>query len=97
MPATVAGFVYLKFTPGTALPLFPVEGLPIPPSPVCSKCPTLFAMCLFGSLFIIQFFLFFFQGMGHTVQGTILILSQGWLWGYHVPLMCSPVCLHLPG
>jgi hypothetical protein len=60
-----------------------------------SRCPALFATCLFFSfLFIIQFF--FFAGQGSVCPGGYADLSQEWLWGYHVPLICLPVGLRLP-
>jgi hypothetical protein len=49
---------------------------------------------LFSSLFFIQFF--FPPGRRSNCPGGYAGLSQGWLWGYHMPLICSPVGLHFP-
>jgi hypothetical protein len=64
----------------------PFSGALTAPHPLC-------CVFLFSSLFIIQFlFLFVFAGWEcQSVQGAGL--SQGWLWEYHVMLICSPVGL----
>jgi hypothetical protein len=60
-----------------------------------SKSPALFATCLFQ--FSIYYSVFFnFVGQRSVCPGDYAGLSQGWLWGYHVPLICSPVSLRLP-
>jgi hypothetical protein len=67
------------------------------PSPFLwsSRHPTVFATCPFQ--FLVFFFRFFFSpGCGSDCPGFYAGLSQGWLWGYHMPLICSPVGLHLP-
>jgi hypothetical protein len=69
------------------------------------SCPSLLLQCnqstplsllhvLFCSLFIIQCFLF--SGLGSVCPRGYAGLSQGWLWEYHVLLICSPVDLRLP-
>jgi hypothetical protein len=51
---------------------------------------TLYYVFLFSSLFIIHFFV----GWGGSVcPGGYAGLSQGWLWEYHLMLICSPVVL----
>jgi hypothetical protein len=66
------------------LPCSPVRRVPSAPS----------AVCLFSSLFITQFF--FGGAAGVSLSAGYAYLSQGWLWEYHVLLICSPVGLYLP-
>jgi hypothetical protein len=83
--ATVVGFIYLKFARRTAPP--PFSGVPNAP---CTLSYMSFSVpCLLFS--------FFFQDGGQTVQGARLVLSQGWLWEYHMLLICSTLGLLLPG
>jgi hypothetical protein len=67
--------------------------LALPPSPMLSKHPTLFSAYPFQFLF---YYSVFFVGQGSVCPGGSAGLSQGWLWKYHVLLICSPVGLHLP-
>jgi hypothetical protein len=64
------------------------------PSPVHSEHPALPAVCPFQ--FLVYYSGVFFAGQGSVCPGCYAGLSQGWLWEYRVPLICSPVCLHLP-
>jgi hypothetical protein len=50
-------------------------------------------MSFFSCLLIIQLF---FCRVGVSLSKAYADLSQGWLWEYHVPLICSPVGLSLP-
>jgi hypothetical protein len=64
------------------------------PTPFCSGLTAPFPLCsmfLFSSLFIIQFFCFY--GAGVSLFRGYAGLSLGWLWEYHVMLICSPVGL----
>jgi hypothetical protein len=49
----------------------------------------------FSQLFV-YYSVFFLQGVGQSVCGGYADLSQGWLWEYHMLLICSPVGLHFP-
>jgi hypothetical protein len=50
---------------------------------------------LFNSLLIIQFWVVFFYLLGRApiCPGSYAGLSQGWLWEYNMPLICSRVGL----
>jgi hypothetical protein len=65
-----------------------------PPQFQSSGRTALFATSFFNCLLIIQFF--FFAGWGSVCPGSYADLSQGCLWEYHLPLICSPVGLCLP-
>jgi hypothetical protein len=54
------------------------------PTPLC-------CVFFFSSLFIIQFFLFYFCGAGSVRPGGHADLSQVWLWEYLMMLICPPV------
>jgi hypothetical protein len=72
-----------------------MESFPSLPSLVHSKHPTLSAVCPFQFLLYYSVFKFF-VGQELVCPGDYDGLSQGWLWEYHLPLICSPVVLHLP-
>jgi hypothetical protein len=81
---TISGrLVYLKFAQVPAFLLSPEL-----------KAPRAFCYVSFS----VPYFLFFFfpQGRGSDCPVGYAGLSQGWLWGYCMPLICSPVGLHLP-
>jgi hypothetical protein len=65
------------------------------PSPFLqsSRHPTLFPSCSFQFL---VYYSIFFTGQVSVCSGGYACLSQGWLWEYHVLLICSPVGLCLP-
>jgi hypothetical protein len=48
-----------------------------------------FCVCFSVPYYSVFVFVFFWGGMGYAG------LSQGWLWEYHIPLICSPVGLRL--
>jgi hypothetical protein len=64
------------------------------PSPVRLKHPILSAACPFQ--FLVYYSGFLWGGQGSVCLGGYAGLSQGWLWEYCVPLICSPVGLRLP-
>jgi hypothetical protein len=83
-PTFSVKLVYLKFTQVPAPPPFS-GSLNVP----CPFCYVFFSVPCF--LFS---FLFFSWGWGSDCPGGYADLSQGWLWKYHMPLICSPVGLH---
>jgi hypothetical protein len=83
-PTFSSRLVYLKFVWVPAPPPF---------SGVQGASPFLLHF-LFSSLVFFSFF--FSPRQGSDYLGSYAGLSQGWLWGYHVSLICSPVGLHLP-
>jgi hypothetical protein len=87
-PSAFLIFVYWKFMQRSAPCTSPLLLCVLrPPCPLCS-------MFFFSFLFIIQGFFFFLQGRGGSVcSGGYAGLYQGWLWEYHVPLICSSVGL----
>jgi hypothetical protein len=82
-PATFAGFVR------RAAP---------PPFSHSSEHPAPSAACPFQFFvdYPVFLFVFFFAGWGSVCPGGSAGLSQGWLWEYRVPLICSPVGLRPP-
>jgi hypothetical protein len=90
-PSAFLVFVYWKFPWRSALCLPPFSGvLRAPPPPPPPRC-----VFLFSSLFIIHFFcfLFFCRAGGSVCPGGYTGFSQGWLWEYHMLLICSLVSL----
>jgi hypothetical protein len=76
--------------------LLKVQAAPCPsPLLLCaqSTLPSLLHV-LFCSLLFSLFV--FFVGWGSVCPGGYSGLSQGWLWEYFVPLICSPVGVRLP-
>jgi hypothetical protein len=59
------------------------------------KVPCLLCYMSF-SILCLLFSFFFFCGVEISQSRELSGLSQAWLWGYHVPFICSPVGLHLP-
>jgi hypothetical protein len=87
-PAFAREFVYLQLVWGSDAP---------PLSRAQRAQPS--ATCAFQLLIIQLFFHFvlcFFAGWGSVCPGGYAGLSQGWLWEYCMPLICSPVGLYLP-
>jgi hypothetical protein len=70
-----------------------ITSLPLPLLQCAQSTPPPLLRILFSSLFIIQFF---FPRWGSDCPGSYSGLFQGWLWEYCMPLICSPVGLHLP-
>jgi hypothetical protein len=66
------------------LALSPFSGALRAPNP-------LYCMFLFSSLFIIQ--VFFYRAGGSVCLGGYAGSSQGWLWKYRMPFICSTVGL----
>jgi hypothetical protein len=100
--ATIASTVHPKLNGGSRQThflgqacLFKVRGGACP-SPSLWSTQGILPFCYMS--FSVPCFLFiFFQGGGLLdCPGGYAGLSQGWLWGYHMPLICSPVGLHLP-
>jgi hypothetical protein len=83
-PAFSSRLIYLQFWEGFPSPLLR-----------CSGLPTLFAMCLFCVVVAYYSVFLFSLGGGSVCPGGYADLSQGCLWGYHVPLS-SPCGLCLP-
>jgi hypothetical protein len=55
--------------------------------------PSLLHVLLFQLLIWYSVFFFFFAGWRTVCPGGYADFSQGWLWGYHMLLICSPVGL----
>jgi hypothetical protein len=86
-PTFSGRLVYLQFTWGSA-----------PPFLLSSGHPTLFATCLFSVACLLYSFVVVvvvFVGQGSVCPGGYAGLSQGWLWGYCMLLIFSPVGLRL--
>jgi hypothetical protein len=81
---SLAGLVIYSLHGEVLLPLSPGA----PPSLLC----VFFQLLVYYSLFNFVHFV----GQWSVCPGGYADLSQEWLWGYHVPLICSPVGLHLP-
>jgi hypothetical protein len=65
------------------------------PPPFCgAQCPTFFTTCPFQLIF--SCLGFFYAEQGSICPGGYSGLSQGWLWKYHVPFICSLVGLRFP-
>jgi hypothetical protein len=75
--------VYLKFV-----------WVPDPP-PFSGTLKVLCPFCYCPFQFLV-FYSIFFPRAGLYCPEGYAGLSQGWLWGHCVPLICSPVGLHLP-
>jgi hypothetical protein len=80
------------------LPKVPMEisSLPCPASLMLSEHPTPSAVCSFSVPCLLFSFVFVFVEWGSVCLGDYAGLSQGQLWEYHMPFICSPVGLHLP-
>jgi hypothetical protein len=89
-------------------PLLPLE--PLRPGPTClftvlgrsplpplwrSGSPTLFAMCLYCSYWLLLSFSLF-PRWGLVCPGGYAVLAQGCLWRYHTPLNSPCPCLPKP-
>jgi hypothetical protein len=68
-----------------------ISSLPLPSSLVCLQHPTSSAVCSFSISCLFNFF--WWGGGGSFCPGGYAGLSQGWLWEYHMLLICSPVGL----
>jgi hypothetical protein len=72
----------------------PVEitSLSLPASPLCLQNSTTLLHVPFQ--FLVYYSVFFvWVGWGSDCPGVYAGLSQGWLWEYHVILICSPIGL----
>jgi hypothetical protein len=72
------------------------ESCPFPLLWCTQSTPPSVLRVLFSSLFIIQFCLVWVFLWGSVCPGGYAGLPQGWLWECSMPLICSPVGLHLP-
>jgi hypothetical protein len=70
-----------------------ISSLPLSPSQVHLEHPAPSVVCSFSFPCLFFSFFFFFAGQGSVCSGGYAGLSQGWLWEYHLPLICSPVGL----
>jgi hypothetical protein len=85
-PVAIAVPFYLQFAWGSAPP--PLSGAQ-------GTLPSLLLVFVFFSAACLLFS-FFSPGWGSVCPGDYAGLSQGFLWKYHVPLICSPGGLCLP-
>jgi hypothetical protein len=68
--------------------------LPLPL--VCSNYLALSSACPFQFLFYYSGFFVLSCGAGVSLSRGLCWFIPGELWEYHMSLICSPVCLHLP-